>query len=325
MSQTTQVSVPKQCALDHHAQLCSDCGTTPTTTQIEEIRAVVGEVKATAARSFLYDLLYFVQRSAIVMKNGYLFVGWVHKPDGTKQEIWFRHIGTRGHVYYHDLVPGLSVYLCQIDALLCDEWHPSLDAICKPWQAAGQPNRMMLYALFNAVIKIMDADSPPPCVEDMHDLMVSNEKSGTSQHKTHHEIESVSSRPIRKARRQAKRVHDDEDYDPTVSTNTRTLRNDRTKRAKPTVTVDLTEPDLAEADSNPKSSGAPIATSRNKDQTTISIKQELLDVLESKGVTEIEDMLAKRSGHLPDWIEKLAKEEMEKKMARDLAVIGSLF
>ncbi|KAH0365231.1 hypothetical protein KCU65_g6217, partial [Aureobasidium melanogenum] len=328
MSQPTQVSILKQCALDHHAQLCAYHGKTPTENQIQEIRVVVGDVAASASKRFLYDLLYFVQTSAIVMKNGYLLVGWVHRPDGTKQEIWFRHIGTRGHVYYHDLVPGLSVYLRPIDARLCDEWHPSLDAISKPWQAKGQPNRMTLYALFNAIIKIMDADPAPPSIEDMEGLIPNNESSRTSQHETHNEPESVPSRPIRSTRRQAKRVLEDEDYDPTLSINTRSatrsLRKNRTKRGRPSVTVDLTGSD-SEAGSKPRSSAAPIATNHDKDVSIAPAKQKLLNILESKEVTEIEDMLTKQSGQLPNWIEKLANEEMEKKMARDVAVFENLF
>jgi hypothetical protein len=48
-------------------------------------------------------------------------------------------------------------------------------------------------------------------------------------------------------------------------------------------------------------------------------------MLQSKKVSEIKDMLAKRSGQLPDWIESIVKQEMEKKMARDLAMVENFF
>lgn len=311
----------KQCTLNHYAQLCIDYGRTPSEAQIEQITSAVGDVATCAAKRFLYELLFFVSRSTVILKNGYLLVGWVYQPDGTKQEIWFRHVGTRGHVYYHDLIAGLSVYLCKIDAPLCDEWHHSLDAICKPWQVAGQGNRMMLYALFNAIIKIMDTSPPPPCIEDQ---IPTNGTASSNQGETQDKTKNATSRAVRKTRRQTKRAFEDEDYDPTVPTSTRPLREDRTKKARPSVTVDLTDSD-SEAGNKSEASAAPIAASRDEDTPITSAKQELLGLLQSKEVNEIEDMLAKQSEQLPKWIEKLAKEEMEKKMARDLAVVKSLF
>ncbi|KAH0337676.1 hypothetical protein KCU81_g7987, partial [Aureobasidium melanogenum] len=50
-------------------------------------------------------------------------------------------------------------------------------------------------------------------------------------------------------------------------------------------------------------------------------KQKLLDKLQNRKAHEIEDMLVKRAGLIPDWIEKTMREEMERKMARDLEAI----
>ena len=54
-------------------------------------------------------------------------------------------------------------------------------------------------------------------------------------------------------------------------------------------------------------------------------KQRLLGKLQSKKVHEIEEMLEKRAGLLPNWIERTMREEMEKKMTRDLEAIENLF
>lgn len=53
--------------------------------------------------------------------------------------------------------------------------------------------------------------------------------------------------------------------------------------------------------------------------------QELRNILQSKQVSEIEVMLAEKSGQLPTWIEKIAREELGKKKLRDLTMVKNLF
>lgn len=53
--------------------------------------------------------------------------------------------------------------------------------------------------------------------------------------------------------------------------------------------------------------------------------QELRNILQSKQVIEIEVMLAEKSGQLPTWIEKIAREELSKKKLRDLTMVKNLF
>lgn len=53
--------------------------------------------------------------------------------------------------------------------------------------------------------------------------------------------------------------------------------------------------------------------------------QELRNILQSRQVIEIEVMLAEKSGQLPTWIEKIAREELSKKKLRDLTMVKNLF
>jgi hypothetical protein len=113
----------------------------------------------------------------------------------------------------------------------------------------------------------------------------------------------------------------EETEQPTQSSLDEDLERDR-KRVKRAVVVDLTESDPGgEIGSEHKSA----VTSLAREQDDIPAKQKLRDMLHSKKVSEIEDMLAKRSGQLPDWIENIVKQEMEKKMARDLAMVENFF
>jgi hypothetical protein len=57
----------------------------------------------------------------------------------------------------------------------------------------------------------------------------------------------------------------------------------------------------------------------------MTFEQRLRDILQSKKVSEIKHILAEKSGQLPDWIEEVARQEMEKKMARDLEMVRNFF
>ena len=48
-------------------------------------------------------------------------------------------------------------------------------------------------------------------------------------------------------------------------------------------------------------------------------------MLQSKTVIEIKDLLAARSEQLPHWVEQVVKQKMERKMARDLAMVRDFF
>jgi hypothetical protein len=88
------------------------------------------------------------------------------------------------------------------------------------------------------------------------------------------------------------------------------------------VVVDLTDRDSEEEiKSEPAVSSAPL----NHDEHDISSEQRLRDILQSKKVSEIKHILAEKSGQLPDWIEEVARQEMEKKMARDLEMVRNFF
>jgi hypothetical protein len=99
------------------------------------------------------------------------------------------------------------------------------------------------------------------------------------------------------------------------------LERDR-KRVKRAVVVDLTESDPEEEIGSAPNSAV---TSLAREQDELPAEQELKDMLQSKKVSEIKDMLAERSGQLPDWIESIMKQDMEKKMARDLAMVKNFF
>jgi len=181
----------------------------------------------------------------------------------------------------------------------------------------------MLYAMLDATIKIMVASPPPPSIEDhfpndlrtrlSQDILI---ETGSDLAESDLRIES----------------HGDEVLtwrEPSNTSTTSTIETTfpgetRTKKARKSVVVDLTESD-SEQSIKSELSAAPLTNNHSGHQATTSAKEELFLMLQSKKVSEIEDMLAQRSGQLPDWIERVMKEEMEKKMVRDLEVVRNLF
>lgn len=90
MSQSAHVQI-KPCVLEHYNLLCAVYEIAPTAAQVEEIRLVVGTHKSVHVdKYFEYALLYFLQRSAIVFEEDTLLLVWLHKPNGTRQEIWYK-------------------------------------------------------------------------------------------------------------------------------------------------------------------------------------------------------------------------------------------
>ncbi|KAH0027608.1 hypothetical protein KCU78_g3908, partial [Aureobasidium melanogenum] len=324
MSKQTQCSILKQQTLDHYDHLCAAHGIRPTASQTGQIKEVVRNVAKSAARRSEYGLLYFVPRSAVVMKNNYhnyLLVGWINKPDGSREETWFAHHGHRGHLYHED---GRVLIHSDREAPICDEWHPSIDEICQPWQAGGRLNRNMLFALLGATHEIMTADTQTPSFED---TIATNPDTRSGQGDTLIETEDNLARSSSRRESLSGEIltHGEPSNTSTMSTIGATfLEEDRTKKARGSVVVDLIESDSEES-SGPESSVAPLTTNRHDHQPIPLAKQKLFEKLQSKKVHEIEDMLAKRAGLLPEWVEKTMRQEMEKKMNRNLETIENWF
>ena len=352
----------KPCVLKHYKQLCAAHGTAPTAAQIKEIRLSPGTHNdGYITRHFEYALLYFLQRSAIVFEEDTLLLGWNHQPDGTKQEIWYKLIesaGSNDHsslIYLQRGAPYGSRLWIRFPQPLCDEWHPSLAAICIPsiWEV-----RNMRYAYFTSTIRSMRANPPPPSIEDStqakpklsitlrraaisgarnqkinasltsrsspvqdyHTLDTGpKENTYASQDAALNGSESPSADSTREIRLRSRTVNGGKRM--TQSDRDHDLDGHR-KRVKRSEIVDLTESDSEEViKSEPETSTAP----SSHQEEDMPAEQELRDMLQSKKVNEIKDMLAKRSGQLPDWIEEVVKQEMKKKMARDLAMVKNFF
>ncbi|KAH0027934.1 hypothetical protein KCU78_g3807, partial [Aureobasidium melanogenum] len=255
------------------------------------------------------------------MKGRYLLVGWVNKPDGLREEIWFAHHGTRGQLYHED---GRALVYSDRMTSICDEWHPSMDEICKPWQAGGRLDRQMLFALLGATFGMMTADTQAPSIED---TIATNLDTRSGQGDTPIETEDNLARPSsrRESHGEETLAHGEPSNTFTMSTVEATfLEEDRTKRARRSAVVDLTGSD-SEKSSESEPSMAPLTTNHHDNQPIPLAKQKLLGKLQSKKAHEIEDMLAKRADLLPQWIEKTMREEMEKKMNRDLETIENWF
>ncbi|KAG9522715.1 hypothetical protein KCU93_g6980, partial [Aureobasidium melanogenum] len=222
------------------------------------------------------------------------------------------------------MVASLFTIHSDREAPICDEWHPSIDEICKPWQAGGQLNRNMMFALLGATHEIMTADTRTPSIED---TIATNSDTRSGQGDTLIETEENLARTsLRRG------SHSEEILSHGEPSNTSTLsiieasflEEDSTKKARRSVVVDLTDSDSEES-SESEPSMAPLTTNHHDHQPIPLAKQKLLGKLQSKKTHEIEDMLAKRAGLLPEWIEKTMREEMEKKMNRDLETIENWF
>lgn len=60
-------------------------------------------------------------------------------------------------------------------------------------------------------------------------------------------------------------------------------------------------------------------------QATTPSETKLLNIIQGKTVSEIQGMLSQRAAQLPDWIKKIVREELEKKMARDVDMVENFF
>ncbi|CAD0097426.1 unnamed protein product [Aureobasidium mustum] len=310
----------KQQTVDHYNQLCAAHGIRPTVPQIQRIKQVAGDVAKNVAERFEYGLLYFLLKSAVVMEDGHMLVGWVNKPGGLRRELWFEYLANRGHLYEG----RTPLYHADPEAPFCDEWHPSLDELCKQWQTGGLSNRHMLFALLGAAVRIMKADVQTPCIADS---IATPAMAKSGQRDTTIETQNVlAESSLRREPRSEKAPTDGQPRNtPTTPTvQAHSSEQNCTKVASQSVVVDLTESD-SEGCSKIRILPTPPTTDRIECERTTSAKEELIFMLQCKRVSEIEVMLAQRSGQLPDWIERVMREEMEKKMVCDLDMVRNLF
>ena len=360
MSQSNNDHI-KRWILEHYRQLCADHGTAPTTAQIEEIKSAAGTHKdPRVMKIFEYALLYFLPRSAVVFEEDTLLLGWIRRPDGIKQEIWYKLHDTNAdynlsRVYLQRGAPQGLAHKIKATDHICDEWHPSLTAICAPIIRA---NEHLRYAYFTATVRLMRASRTPASIDsstkDRPNLVITLRRAMPNEAPSQNNTTAPA--PRLTLRQRHKIVNPDvwEDMEsnqdealsesespPTKRTRTMRLRN-RTvdgvnrktqfedsydldtspKRVKRSVVIDLTESDSEEfIKSEPEATTAPL----NDQENNTSAEQELREILQSKKVDEIQDMLVKRSGQLPQWVEKIVKQEMERKMSRDLAMIRNFF
>lgn len=357
MSQPTHIHI-KPCVLDHYKQLCATHGTAPTAAQIDEIRLAAGTFKCRKTSSlFEPALLYFLPRSAVVFEEDTLLLGWSYQPDGTKQEIWYK-LNDSGNTNLSSLSSQRGApqgYQVKSADSICDAWHPSLAAICAP---VIRNNRYMRYAYFTATVRLMRTDTSPASVEDFT-------RAGSRLHTTFRRAVasgSLSQNLIgaTTSRYRLKREHDTVDerteermiLDPNealdraeqpIADDTRRTRLQRSgvigserlpqsshdndpdrkrKRARRAVVVDLTDSDSS---NDIRDEGEAAMARLSCQESVMPAEQELKNMLQNKKVSEIKDILAKRSGQLPDWIEDIVKQEMERKMSRDLAMIRKFF
>ncbi|KAH0417359.1 hypothetical protein KCU90_g12690, partial [Aureobasidium melanogenum] len=170
----------------------------------------------------------------------------------------------------------------------------------------------------------MTADTQTPSIED---TIATDSDTRSGQGDTLFETEDNLARPSLRREFPDEEIltHGESSNASTMSTIEATfLEEDRAKKARRSVVVDLTESDSEES-SKPESSVIPLTTNRRDHQPIPPAKQKLLEKLQSKKAHEIADMLAKRADLLPEWIEKTMREEMEKKMTLDLETIENWF
>jgi hypothetical protein len=238
---------------------------------------------------------------------------------------------------------------------ICDEWHQSLTAICP---SSISDDLYMHYAYFTSTVRLMRASHPPPSIEDftkdrpklsitirravpseVHGQSIAtnptprvsvmlkqdtantgpNQNMISNPYATLCKSDSTAADSTLKSRLRKRDVIESE-HSSLLSHDMDLERSHTTPRQL--VVVDLTDRDSEEEiKSEPAVSSAPL----NHDEHDISSEQRLRDILQSKKVSEIKHILAEKSGQLPDWIEEVARQEMEKKMARDLEMVRNFF
>lgn len=356
MSQSINVK-DKPCILQHYKQLCATHGAAPSAPEIEEIRLAAGTPKGKQAASlFEHALLYFLPRSAVVFEQDTLLLGWSVQSDGSKQEIWYKlndnKVNSSSRLYRQCGGPRGSDHQVKTSDPLCDEWHPSLAAICAP---VIRDNRYLRYTYFSATVRLMRANPPPASIEDFskvnpnraiasrrtlvsktpnqnitgtptsrprlkreHDALDAvNERSvGRNQHEEISGSKQATGGSTQRTRYRRRGIIESEIL--TQSRRDEELGRGRKRHS----VVELSDSD-SERDTRAESEA--IAAPLSNQEDDMPAEQEIKNMLRNKKVSEIKDMLAKRSGQLPDWIEEIVKEEMKRKMSRDLAKVKNFF
>jgi hypothetical protein len=313
--------------------------------------------KLSVIACFRYDLLYFLPRSAVVFKDNTLLVGWIHQIDGTKQEIWFRS-GIKSLLFSECGAPPGSAYSPRPKRRLCDEWYPSLKQIFEVLAPRQSNYRRIQFAYLAAVIRFIQAGFDLPCIENARKTAPKTRASiqRDMAAKASSENKAIVSSPERTLIQE----HDIEDaateedfitdqYETTMNPEMTVADSTQRTRIQSEESLEIEEPsqlsyngdqdrdhesvrqsvatDLTMSDSEeeiklePSASFAPLS----HDEDDLPAEQELRDLLQSRKVDEIKDMLAQRAGHVARWIEAIMKQEIEKKMARDLAMIKNFF
>jgi hypothetical protein len=360
MSQSNQVSIQPSVS-EHYKQLCAAYGTAPTKAQIEQIKGVVGVHRTTSiAKHFEYALLYFLPRSTVVFREDTLLLGWHHQPDGSKQEIWYKlsEKGVVNHLSQLSLqcgAPRGADYKGDRTKPICDEWHPSLTAICT---SSIADDRYLHCAYFASTVRVIKASHPLPSIEDITKsrprLSITLRKSmpggvhgqslatnpapevsvlqeqntvdtGLAQdfisnrYGTLCKSDDTAADSIPRSRLQSRDAIDSEHSHPSSHETSQGRNHERPRQL---VVVDLTESGSEdEIKSEPNVSLAPLI----HEEDDIPPEQEMRNMLQNKKVSELQDILAKREGQIPDWIEEIARQEMKKKMARDVAAVRNFF
>ncbi|KAG9512469.1 hypothetical protein KCV07_g9459, partial [Aureobasidium melanogenum] len=298
--------------MDHYKRVCDEHEITPTAVELRKIKDAVG-VPATSnavLQHFQYGLLYFLPRSSVVYKKGTLLVGWAHQGEGSEKEIWFRPGTTSGMVFSECGAPPRSRYRIDRQSRLCDKWHPSLEVICKPWSGSLTPR--------------------PPSIESPAS---SNQDTRVAERRSAHENQRGTANTDQRRRRVRTVVERDgltESDSTEPNTENEFTEQDPAEKAKSPVTeeripiIDLTSDELQDV---VKVESSTVATRpiHEEHQATTPSRTKLLNIIQGKTVSEIQETLSQRAAQLPDWIEKIVREELEKKMARDVDVVEDFF
>jgi hypothetical protein len=348
--------------LGHYVQLCAAYGTVPTTAQILDIKLAAGaQNDRYVERRFEYGLLYFLLRSTIVFEHDTLLLGWLHQSNGTKQEIWYKLDETRGRKHFSRLsyqrgAPRRSEYKSAGD--ICDEWHPSLAAICVP---SIRSDPRLRYAYFTSTVRLIKASPPPPSIEDSTadrpKLTITLRRAGANDTTSQNNIilptprhsligendgldagleEDTISNQSEALRRAETATNNNipgtgsRNREITEITRPNRLSHDENsdrerKRARRAVVLEILDSDSEDENHEIKIEPVAIAAPLAIQEDNIPTEQKIRDKLQNKRVHEIQDMLAERLGEFPLWIENIIKEEMEKKKARDLTMVENFF
>ncbi|KAH0366714.1 hypothetical protein KCU65_g5156, partial [Aureobasidium melanogenum] len=331
MSQPHELTAARRISA-HYGKLCLAHGTRPSEIQVRNIELAVQPIPGWASsKGFHYALLYFVSKSTFIIQQNTLLLGWNLQADGSRVELWFKHDETGSHVCRKS--GAAEVIRCRIDEKkpLCDQWHLSVGEIFEPWLGGGRHKRCALYTYLAATIKLIKANHQRTSSEDHarlaeHEGVFEDDSSAVTTNRS--TISTVNRKKRLRAQKDLESEQSSEE-NMTLRVPSKSARRTRSSvAAAKTSVVDLAESGRAR-DIKIESSTTTLIISHNKTQphvTTAEHKiQELRKKMQSKTVAEINNILAEKAGILPSWIEDLIREELEKKMLRDLQTVENLY